>query len=88
MSRPADKHPTGPRPLLIMEPISVGREHAAALLGIGVSTFEAHVSRGTLPRGRMLGGRAVWLVTELRQAAQALPVSDLLPPPAARRVGA
>lgn len=75
-------------PMVQIEPITVGRDHAARLLDIGVSTFEAHVSRGTLPRGRMLGGRAVWLVSELRQAAQALPVSELLPPPAARRARA
>ena len=68
---------------LRIEPISVGRDHAAAMLGIGLSTFEAHVSRGALPRPRQLGGRAVWLVEELRAAAHALPASELLPPPAA-----
>jgi hypothetical protein len=65
---------------LRIEPISVGRDHAAAMLGIGTSTFEAHVSRGTLPKPRQLGGRAVWLVEELRSAAIALPVSEMLPP--------
>lgn len=71
-------------PLVRIEPIGVGREDAALLLSIGLSTFEAHVSRGTLPRPRQLGGRAVWLVDELRQAAHALPVSELLPPPGAQ----
>jgi predicted DNA-binding transcriptional regulator AlpA len=68
---------------LRIEPISVGRDHAAAMLGIGLSTFAAHVSRGTLPKPRQIGGRAVWLVEELRAAANALPVSELLPPAAA-----
>lgn len=68
-------------PLVHIEPISVGREDAARLLGIAVSTFEQHVSRRTLPAPRQLGGRAVWLVAELRRAAEALPVSELLPPP-------
>jgi predicted DNA-binding transcriptional regulator AlpA len=72
-------------PLVSIEPIAVGREHAAELLGLGLSTFEQHVSRGTLPRARQLGGRAVWLVSELRRTAEALPVSELLPPPAKRR---
>lgn len=67
--------------LVRIEPISVGREDAARLLGIGTSTFELHVSRGSLPKARMLGGRSVWLVSELRKAAEALPVSELLPPP-------
>jgi predicted DNA-binding transcriptional regulator AlpA len=70
------------KPAIIrIEPISVGREDAALLLGIGLSTFEQHVSRGSLPRPRQLGGRAVWLVDELRSAAHSLPVSELLPPP-------
>lgn len=67
-------------PELRIEPISVGRDNAAAMLGIATSTFEAHVSRGNLPKPRQLGGRAVWLVAELRQAAESLPVSELLPP--------
>lgn len=70
-----------PTPVVSIEPITVGREDAARLLGIGVSTFEAHVARGKLPQPRMLGARAVWLVAELRRAAEALPVSELLPPP-------
>jgi hypothetical protein len=68
-------------PDIRIEPISVGKEHAAAMLGIAVSTFAAHVARGSLPQPRQLGGRAIWLVSELRLAAHALPVSELLPPP-------
>lgn len=68
-----------------MEPITVRRETAAALLGLGLSTFVARVSRGELPKPRQIGGNAVWLVSELRGAAEALPVSELLPPSAGRR---
>ena len=64
-----------------IEPISVGRDTAAELLGIGRSTFEAHVSAGRLPAPRQIGSRAVWLVRELREAADKLPVSDMLPAP-------
>ncbi|MDT7836487.1 helix-turn-helix transcriptional regulator [Aquabacterium sp. OR-4] len=80
----ATKTPTTAATIVRIEPIGVGRDDAALLLGIGLSTFEAHVTRGTLPRPRQLGGRALWLVDELRQAAHALPVSDLLPPPSAQ----
>lgn len=75
------------QPIISIEPISVGRDDAAQLIGIAVSTFEAHVARGTLPRARQLGGRAIWLVSELRRAAEALPTSELLPPPAGRVTG-
>lgn len=69
--------------MIRMEPITVDRAAASALLSIAVSTFEAHVARGRLPRPRQLGGRALWLVDELRAAAHDLPVSELLPPPSA-----
>lgn len=72
-------------PTLHIEPITVRRETAAALLGIGLSTFTARVSRGELPKPRAIGGNAVWLVAELRQAAATLPVSDLLPVPAKKK---
>lgn len=71
--------------LVRIEPISVSREDAAAMLGVALSTFEKHVARHTLPQPRQLGGRAVWLVDELRTAAHALPVSELLPPPQPER---
>lgn len=78
MARP--KSQPGPT-RIVMEPISLGREEAAQAIGIARSTFDAHVSRGSLPKPRALGGRAVWLVEELREAIRALPVSQLLPPP-------
>lgn len=66
---------------ITIEPIAVGRHTAADLLGIGRSMFEAHVSAGRLPRPRQIGARSVWLVSELREAAQRLPVSEMLPAP-------
>ena len=68
-----------PGTMIRMDPIAVDRVSAALSLSIGLSTFEARVSRGDLPKPRQLGGRAVWLVDELRAAAQALPVSEMLP---------
>lgn len=73
-----------PVTMIRIEPILVGRASGAMLLGIGISTFEAWVARGLLPKPRQLGGRALWVVDELRAAALALPVSELLPPPLAQ----
>jgi predicted DNA-binding transcriptional regulator AlpA len=70
--------------VIAIEPIAVGRDHAAELLGLARSTFEIRVARRELPQPRQLGGRAVWLVRELREAAEALPVSEMLPPPSKR----
>ena len=82
-TRSNQQTPPPATPLIRLEPIAVDRHDASACLGIALSTFEAHVSRGLLPKPRQLGGRAVWLVDELRTAAHALPVSALLPPPTA-----
>ena len=69
--------------MIRMEPIALDRTAAAFSLSIALSTFEARVARGDLPKPRQLGGRAVWLVDELRAAAAALPVSTMLPPSSA-----
>lgn len=62
-------------------PIIVDRLAAAAALSLSVSTFEREVTLGNLPKPRKLSNARVgWLWTELVEAAQALPVSDLLPP--------
>jgi hypothetical protein len=67
--------------LIRVEPISVSRETAATLLDIGPTLFDRLVKEGRLPAGRAAGGRTVWLLAELRTAAEALPVSEHLPPP-------
>jgi predicted DNA-binding transcriptional regulator AlpA len=67
---------------LTIAPIAVDMETAAAMLGkIGRSTFLEKVSRGELPKPRKIGGRSMWLVEELQQAARDLPVSDSRPLP-------
>jgi predicted DNA-binding transcriptional regulator AlpA len=68
-------------PTIAIQPLAVGRETAAAMCDISPRTFHARVADGTLPQPRKLGGRAVWLVSELAKACEQLPVSDLLPPP-------
>jgi len=63
------------------QPIAVDVETAAAMFGIGRSTFLERVSRGDLPKPRKIGARSTWLVEELQAAARELPVSDERPLP-------
>ena len=74
-------HRTRNRPVFNLEPILVDRITAATALALSVSTFEREVALGRLPKPRKISGARVgWLWSELVEAAQALPVSDLLPP--------
>lgn len=66
--------------MISIEPIAVNDESAAALLGISPSTLHKLKAQGVLPMPRQVGGSARWLVSELREAAARLPVSELLPP--------
>jgi predicted DNA-binding transcriptional regulator AlpA len=70
-----------------IQPILVDRDTAAGMLmGIAPSTFQKYLQQGLIPKPRMLGNRAGWLVSELQAAAQQLPISDLLPPPPTPRM--
>lgn len=69
-------------PLICVPPIVVDRETAAALLSLGLSSFQAAVATGLVPKPRRLSsGRVGWLYSELLECAQGLPVSDMPPPP-------
>ena len=46
-------------------PMGLGRDLAAAYVGVSVSTFDAMVRAGHFPRPRRLGRRVVWIRTEL-----------------------
>jgi predicted DNA-binding transcriptional regulator AlpA len=61
--------------------IAVSSATAAAMFEISETLFFKHVALGELPRPRKIGGRSVWLVNELQEAARALPVSDNRPKP-------
>jgi prophage regulatory protein len=65
-----------------VEPAFLDKPSAAAFLALSESTFEQLVRDGHAPRPRALSARRVgWLVRELREWAEARPVSDMLPPP-------
>ena len=61
-------------------PLLVGRDQAAAALGISDSLLEKLVRTGDLPSPRKISeGRVGWLWRDLQMFAETRPVSDLLP---------
>lgn len=58
---------------LSMLPFGVGRLQAASLIGVSASTFDKAVAAGTMPQPRVLGGRLLWDVREIRDAFEELP---------------
>lgn len=68
--------------LTTIEPAFLDKPSAAAFLSLSESTFEQLVREGNAPMPRALSARRVgWLVRELREWAEARPVSEMLPPP-------
>lgn len=66
----------------IIQPAVLNREQAAAFTALSVSTMEKLLRARNFPPPRLLAGRRVgWLVRELSEWAESLPVSDQLPPP-------
>jgi len=64
------------------EPIAYARTDAAQVAALSVSTMEKLVRERKFPAPRKASdGRTVWLRREIVEWAEALPVSDLLPPP-------
>lgn len=64
-----------------IKPICVDKETAAAMLGISVANFEREVRGERIPPARQVSPRRVgWLLRELEEYAEKLPVSNILPP--------
>ena len=66
---------------IIVQPLAVERDTAAAMCGIGRSLFDRLVREGQIKPPRQMGSRARFLVKDLEASLAALPVSALLPPP-------
>lgn len=65
-----------------IEPAYLEKAAAAAFLALSESTLEKLVRMGELPAPRSVSGKRVaWLVRELREWAEARPISGNLPPP-------
>lgn len=69
-------------PIVTIEPLLVDRETAAKMLrNMSISTFEELARKEPLLKPRKVAGRLVgWPVANLRAWAEALPVSEHLPP--------
>lgn len=66
----------------VLRPIMVARENLADITGLSDGTIEAKIRGGTFPKPRQASDRRVgWLLREIEEWAEALPVSDLPPPP-------
>lgn len=67
---------------LSVEPAYLDKAASAAFMSLSESTFEQLVREGVAPKPRALSGRRVgWLLRELREWAESMPVSQMLPPP-------
>ena len=55
------------------EPIGLGREEAAAFIGVSPNTFDKLVDSRAMPAPRCIGQRRVWHAGELEIAFLALP---------------
>lgn len=70
-----------PSVVVSIELVFLDRHDAAFLLGISESTLEKLVREDDAPKPRQVSPKRVaWLVRELRDWAEARPVSDGLPP--------
>lgn len=67
---------------VIIQPAALGREDAAAYVGLSVTTMEAETQAGRFPKPRQIGARrVVWLREELDAHLRALPISTIKPGP-------
>lgn len=71
MSR--DPSNTATKRLPLVMPRGLGREAAAAYVGISATKFDQLVSHGRMPPPRRIDGRKVWDRLELDEAFDALP---------------
>lgn len=66
---------------VVIRPIAVDRETAAAMVSLSVSAMEAAVRAGSFPAPRALtANRVAWSVRELEEWLEARPRSAKLPP--------
>jgi len=56
-----------------MTPRGLQKFDAATYVGCGVSKFEEMVSKGTMPKPRLIGNRRVWDTIELGEKFEELP---------------
>jgi prophage regulatory protein len=71
-----------PSPKVAVNPIFLDLPSVATYISMSQTSVQKLVRENNFPKPRMLSGRRVaWLVREVDEWAEKLPVSDLLPPP-------
>lgn len=58
---------------LLLEPLGLCREDAAAFVGLSTSKFDELVADGRMPQPRRADARVIWSRLELIEAFEALP---------------
>lgn len=66
LAQPEARDPTVP-PAESIERVTVGRENAARLVSVSVTTWDRLSSAGKTPKPIMIGCRRVWSVAEIRE---------------------
>jgi hypothetical protein len=56
-----------------LPPFALNREQAAAFVNLSVTLFDKCVLAGSMPAPRVLGGRLIYLVEDLMDAARRAP---------------
>lgn len=70
-----------PRPMTPVKRLLIDLPTVAEVLSLSISTVQALVRTGDLPRPRrMSGNRVGWLVREIEEWAESRPESDIAPP--------
>ena len=75
--------------MMMTKPAVLDMPSVCAFISLSESVLQKLVRDGSFPKSRLLSGRRVgWLVREVEEWVEALPVSDLPPPPNTQRKGA
>lgn len=66
----------------ILRPILINLGTVSEVTGLSESTIQALIRKGNFPKQRKASDRgARWLLREIEEWAESLPVADFLPPP-------
>jgi predicted DNA-binding transcriptional regulator AlpA len=77
--RPAVTQVTAARQATQVRPLLLGRHDVIAAAGVTYPTIWLWMREGKFPRSRIVGGKSMWLASEIEDWVAALPVRPLKP---------
>ena len=77
--RPATAQVTAARQATQVRPLLLGRHDVVAIVGCTYPTIWLWMREGKFPRSRIVGGKSMWLASEIEAWIAALPVRPLKP---------